>query len=425
MLGKVLASCALLGLPVSALATGIEFRAGEAVMVPADEVIAGDLYASGETVTIAGVVLGDVVAAGREVKLIGRAEGDLIAAGQVIVIDGAVGDDVRFAGSVLRLGSEASVADHVVSAGYSFEAEPGSRIGGDLVVSAAKAKLAGNAESDVRVTASALEIGGSIGGNVEAKVSGELGEASWFESFLPATVPVSQVADGFTVADSAWIGGQLSYSSPSEAEIPAGAAGGGVDWNPVEATAEDPPPTLLSQVWSAVRRFGALLIVGLLLLWRAPSWFEARSDQLAKKPLPTVGWGVAGLVGTPAAMLLVLGATILLAVLAGNLALGRLSLLIVLLGLTLFIVLLVGFLVAILFGAPLLVSSTGGRLLLERADPARSRRAILALVLGLVILTVLTNLPVVGWVIGLLAVIAGLGPLTRWLTTLRRKPIAE
>lgn len=431
MLRRALAVCALLWLPLPVLAAGVEFRAGDAVTIAADEVIEGDLYASGDTVTIAGVVLGDVVAAGREVRLTGRAEGDFIAAGQVVVVLGAVGDDMRVAGMVLQLGPEAAVADHVVAAGYSFETELGSRIGGDLVVRTAKARLAGYAESQVGVTASAVEIAGNVVGDVEAEVSGNLSEAPWFERFVSASVTVPRVADGLSVTDTARIGGRLSYSSPVEGAISDGVAGAGVEWDSTSLVAdsdsaeEDRTPTLLSGLGRALQRFGALLIVGLLFLWRARAWVEARSDQLATNPLRSVGWGIASFVGGPLAAFFVLGTSILLAVLAGGLLLSRLALLFVLLGLALFVVLLVGFLVAILFGAPLLASVAAGRALLERGDPTRLRRPYVALVVGLAILILLTSLPVVGTGIGLLAIVAGLGPLVRWLTTLRRQPIAE
>jgi hypothetical protein len=76
-------------------AGAIEFKAGQHVTVPADEVIDGDLYATGETVTIDGktvtidgTVRGDVVASGREVRVNGSIEGDLMACGQAVVRGG-------------------------------------------------------------------------------------------------------------------------------------------------------------------------------------------------------------------------------------------------------------------------------------------------------------------------------------------------
>ncbi len=66
------------------IANAAEFRSDERVVVGKEEVITGDLYASGATVTVDGAVLGDVVAAGREIFLNGRVEGDFIAAGQTV-----------------------------------------------------------------------------------------------------------------------------------------------------------------------------------------------------------------------------------------------------------------------------------------------------------------------------------------------------
>ena len=430
MIGRALVVSFLFGLPLPMLAAEVEFRAGATVLVAADEVIDGDLYATGETVTIAGVVRGDVVAAGGQIRLTGLAEGDFIAAGQAVFLEGTVGDDVRAAGMVLQLGPEATVTDHVVSAGYSFEAEPGSRIGGELVVQAAKAKLAGDVASRARITGGAIEIDGNVVGDLEVEVEGDLDEASWFERFVPAPVSVPSVTRGLKVTDAARIGGRLSYSSPEEVSISDGVASEGVEWSSgaggadADIAEEDQPPTLLSRVGGVLQRFGALLIVGFLLLWRAPAWIGGRSSQLATNPLRSFVWGIVGMVGVPVAGLLVLGVSILLAILAGRLSLDRLALGFVLLGITLLVVILVGYILAILFGAPLLVAAAGGRGLVERAHSAWWR-PYLALLVGLAILTALTNLPVVGGGLALLAIIAGLGPLVQWLMTQRWNPISS
>jgi len=168
-----------------------------------------------------------------------------------------------------------------------------------------------------------------------------------------------------------------------------------------------------------VRRFFAILIVGLLLLWRAPRWTSARIDEVASSPLRGLGWGLASSVGAPVTAFVILTVTILLANLAGILSLGRLSALVVLLGLTLLFVLVVGFLITVLFGAPIVVGSGVGRALLQRIAPARLPAPYLSLAVGLALLVVLTSLPIVGRAIGLAAVVLGLGLVAQWLVGVR------
>ncbi|MCB1033756.1 MAG: hypothetical protein KDD47_07975, partial [Acidobacteria bacterium] len=331
----------------------------------------------------------------------------------------------------LYLGPEAVVAGHLVSAGYSFEAEPGSRIGGEVVFAGAKAMLAGEMESDLRVAAGALEISGAVGGDVEAEVGDAAQEAPWLERFLPAPIDLPVVPAGLTVGDSARIDGTLTYSAPREGSVAASAASGGVEWQPFrqpdveEAGEAAGAATLVGRILTQLRRFAALLIFGLLLLWRAPNWAQARIERLAARPLGSLGWGIAGYIGVPMAGLAILGVTILLAVVTGSFSLGRLTTLVVLLGLLALAVLLVGFLAAVLFGAPVLVSLAGGRMLLGRGEVASASKSYLAFVVGLAVFILVTSLPYVGWGLGLLVVLFGLGLLVQWLLGLRTSSVAE
>ena len=143
------------------------------------------------------------------------------------------------------------------------------------------------------------------------------------------------------------------------------------------------------------------------------------------RPLRSFGWGVAGYVGVFLAGLGILLATILLGVLSGAFSLGRLTALIVLLGILALLTLVVGFLAAVLFGAPVLMSLAGGRALLGRGDLNSTSRSYLSLALGLAVFVLLTSLPFVGWGLRLLVVLLGLGLLVQWLLGMRRPSTAD
>src|SRR5262245_7136916 len=81
----------LTGLAAGALpAQAWEFRNGDTVTVPAGTTIDDDLFATGQSVTIAGQVNGEVYALGQTVTVTGAVQRDLIAAGQQVTLDGTV-----------------------------------------------------------------------------------------------------------------------------------------------------------------------------------------------------------------------------------------------------------------------------------------------------------------------------------------------
>ena len=91
---------ALLVLAVPGAAMAAEVRNDTSAVVAPGETVNDDLFASGQTVTVAGRVIGDVYAIGQTVVVTGTVDGDLIAAAQQVVVDGTVNGNVRAAGAV-------------------------------------------------------------------------------------------------------------------------------------------------------------------------------------------------------------------------------------------------------------------------------------------------------------------------------------
>ncbi|MEM9553288.1 MAG: polymer-forming cytoskeletal protein [Acidobacteriota bacterium] len=419
---KQVGAVALAFLLLPVVTTAAEFRGSVdgQVVVGQDEVISGDLYASGTTVIVDGVVLGDLVAFGREILLNGRVEGDLITAGQTIVVQGVVGDDARLAGRVLQLAGEATIGDHLIAAGYSFEAESDTRVEGELFFAGAKALVAGVVESDLRLAGTAVEIGGEVAGDAEVELSGgTLETASWFEALWGGPVPSPSVVDGLTVDDSARIRGMLSYVAPEEFEVPEVAADN-VHWQPSPTDAEPEAAEAtsgaerLSRLAEHLRRVATLLIFGLLLFWWAPGWVRGRAEQLEAEPLESLGWGAVCLLGAPVAAFTILLLTIALAALAGALSLGGLVSLVLLVGLAMLVVLVVGFAVAAGFTAQVLVSAAAGRAALQRARPGQASSRWATLLLGLLLYALVTGLPYLGTIVAFLVAALGLGSVAQW-----------
>ncbi len=396
-------------------------RSGEQVAIGASEVIGDDLYVAGNTITIDGTVKGDVIGAGRQITVNGTIEGDLIAAGQAVVINGTVKDDVRVAGQVLVLEKNARIADDVVAAGFSLESKTGSSVGGGLSFAGAQALLAGTVKQDVTGGMAALELRGTVGRNVSVTV------ADKNEPFNPPIapqppVPVPQVPAGLTLADSAQIGGELIYKSPSEADISAGAK---VASPPIREQVEyrqyrRESPT--AAVPNNLGRLVTLLLVGLLLLWAVPVTTQSLANTVESKPLPSLSWGFVALLAVAVLAVAIPTVTfILTAVFA--LTVGGLVPLILGFGVLAHITLLTGFLLFTGYVPPIVLSLLGGRRLLRAIQPTREYSPIAPLAVGLLLFVLLTAIPGLGGLINLTVILLGLGAIWQWgQTKLRFAP---
>jgi cytoskeletal protein CcmA (bactofilin family) len=216
---------ALLALAFSTPALAFDGRGGDRVVIASEEVVNDDLYVGAQQFILEGTVHGDVVAFGQTVTINGTVDGDLITAAQTVIVSGEVTGSIRMAGSVLFVADTARIDGDVVGAGYSLEVRPGNAIGRDLVFAGQQLLLAGDVIRNVKVAAAAFELQGKVGGDVVAEVA----DASQANTMIPpavfmppSTVAVPGIQAGLTVAPSASIGGDLTYTQWRDLSIPAG-----------------------------------------------------------------------------------------------------------------------------------------------------------------------------------------------------------
>ncbi len=389
-------------------ALAFDFRGAEEIVVRAGDVVDDDLYVFGERVTIDGTVRGDVIFAGRALTVNGTIEGSLIAAGQSLTINGTVRDSARLAGQAALLGSTARIGRDVLFGGYSLELRAGSTVGRDAAIGGYQARLAGTVGRNTSAGIQALELSGTFGGNVEAQVGdGDAGPQPQFFMPLPEGLAIPSVAPGLTVSDTAQIAGRLAYTAREPFPIRGRVAGGTVfTRRPVEA----PEPTTAGSVFVEIaRRFVALAVIGLLLVWLAPVWVRRLGDTMRAQPLPAVGWGLVAAVAFLGTVILGFVGTIILAGIFGVATLSSLSALVIVLGLLGEAILVTAVIIYGSFVAQATVSYLGGRWLMERAQPNLADRRAASLLLGVAVFVVITAIPVVGGIIGLLAALLGLG----------------
>lgn len=420
---------ALFSLTLASPALAFDGRSGDKVVIEADEVINDDLYVTAEEFTLEGSVKGDLIVFAAYIFINGTVEGDLIAAGNTVVIEGTVTDDARIAGAALQLGDNASIGGDLIAAGASLETKDGSAVDQDVVYAGGQGLLAGSIERNLWVGTGALELRGEIGGDVQAEV-GEAQQGSPSPSMYisDVQVPVPNVQPGLTIADSAKVNGDFTYTQTKEIEIPTGAVSGKVTRKEPVVNEEyiPAPPTAAevaaSWVFDLLRNIATLAIFGLLLVWLVPGFLKGLGDKLQTQPVPSLGWGVVAYAAFFFAILLIVVAMIVGGIIFGVISLGGVTATIIWVGILSIFAMIVGFVLFTGFGAQILVAWLSGKWILGRFNPALAEHKVWPLLLGVVIVGLLVNLPLVGLLIGFLIMFFGLGALWLWGRDRMSKP---
>ncbi len=410
----------LLTVTIASPARAFEGREGDSVSVGADEVINDDLYVGSQTFTMDGTINGDLLAAGNVLTINGTVDGDVFAAGQTVILNGVVTGAVRIAGGALFIGEKAKISGDLIAFGASLEMRKGGTVGKDMIYFGGQVLMAGDIGRNLKAFTGGLQILGSVAGDVETEVGDAENAGPGPAIYLPqAGIPLPNVPAGLTIDPAAKIGGKLTYTSNKELNIPGSVVAGGVKYlKPVVAPEEVvQTPTLaesiVAGIFDALRSMITLILLGLLLGWMFPSFLSGAARQLRQTPLPALGWGVVSWGAFFFALLVILVATIFGAIIFGVLTLGGISASIVWLGIFATFALILGFVLASGYFAQIVISLLGGKLLLERIRPDWADHKLWPLVVGVVIFAALAALPVIGWLVNLLAMFFGLGAL--WL----------
>jgi cytoskeletal protein CcmA (bactofilin family) len=362
--------------PVAAQAA--DLRQGQDVTIPAGTTVTDDLYAGAGTVTVDGTIAGSLIAAGGNVHVSGTVQRDVMVTGGTVTISGPVMGSVRMAGGTLTLSGP--VTEDVVAAGGTLDVVPGATIGRDLVVAGGTATVTGDVGRDLTVSVGTLDLRGRVERNVRAEVT------------------------NLRLESGASVGGNLDYASNNAAQIDSGATvSGAVKHSPASFGAQ---PTAAQRATDAVigwiRTVVGLFALGLLVLLPFGAFGRRASDTIGRAPWASLGWGLAVLVGVPIAA----GIVFVLGLLVGGwpLSLAALALLAIATA--------IGYVLTALF-----VGRTGFRLL---GHP--EVHPLLALLVGLAVLAAVGLIPFLGGLVGLAAVVLGLGALTLTLFRSWRGP---
>ena len=338
-----------------------DLRQGSDVTVGPGETVNDDLYAGAGTISISGTVNGNAIAGGGTITVSGNVTGDLILGGGTINVTGRVGGSIIAAGGNLTLNGP--VAKDIVVTGGTIDIPSGGTIGRDLVVAGGSTTVSAPIARRVRMSAGSLTLRSKVGGDVTGQVD-------------------------HLKLDGAQVAGNLDYTSDNPVGLVNGARVAGT-------TTRHTPADRGGRAGNAVVRWLQGLVgifaLGLLLILLLPALSARAVDTERAQPWASLGIGAAICIITPIVALIVF----IVGIFIGGWWLGLLLIPIWILALALGYVA-SGFLL--------------GRLIFAQLGWGQYHDA-LKLLGGLLVLSIVVIIPVLGWLVGLAALVFGTGAL--------------
>lgn len=407
--------------------------------VQMDGTINGMLIANGETIEINGTVNGDVFAFGAVVTIAEDAliDGNLFAGAANVTVAGQVTGSVAGGASSLYLAENASVGKNLYYGGYNLKTAQGASIEKDLFAGVYQAILDGQIERDANIGAVGVELNGSIGRNASLEVapSSEPIPSFSLSMFMPPQYQIGiteMIQPGLRVAETAQIGGQLSYTSSEnqQDQIETQPQGGIIFRTPVPEEGQKEigvsEPGEPSNQWSrragkaalrwmrkGARNLISLLILGGLAVWLLPALLVKTSKKAGEETLPAAGYGflvwLVGYIGAFIAGVVILSVGLFLSLVTiGGLSKAFFGIGFSSLGLAFSV-----FLLLVSYGSKLVVAYLAGDWILNKLSSKPVESKIWPMLLGVIIYVMLRSIPFVGWIIGAIVTVIGLGAM--WL----------
>lgn len=342
-------------------AGAFEKIAGDSVIVPRGK-ITGPLFTAGNYLVIDADVDGDVFAAGQDITVNGNINGDLLAAARTVRVNGTINGNVRCAVSDLDLNNE--IGKNLTVAAGQVRLHDGSVVGGDALVFAGTANFSGAVGRQALGAGGDFRIYGPVGGSVH-----------FWE------------VEKLTVGQTASVNGDLTYGSPSEADISPGAEiSGDTKWELVQKPEQKVRYEGVNWIAQLIWFITGVLVWGVFVLIFPGIW-GGLSKNLLQSPGSAMGWGALALLVAPLASLL---------------------LLITVVGIPLSLILFMVYM-GLLYAAKIITGDAIGRYLAGRFGWEGKVHGIWTFMIGFAALILLGKILVIGFFVSLLAAAAALG----------------
>lgn len=332
----------------------------KSVTLDKSEIVNENYFTSGDIVTISGTVNGDIYVAGGNIIIDGIVNGDVFAAGGTITISGSVTEDVRAAGGQLNISG--IIGGGVTLGGGNISLSDTAIIKEGIVIGGGSIFILSPIGSSATIGGGQVTIGSQINGNA-----------------LIGT-------DQLTLSPKARILGNLTYFSENKADLQKGSyISGETKYKALKKSIKpDKPSAKIFASFFTLISFLSSLIIGLILLKLFPNFVIQTSQILETKFWRSVGTGFIFLFLTPIAILL---------------------LFITLVGMPL-----AGFAIAV-YTAIIYISKIFASLFIGnkiiKIKPQKS--AFLQLLIGLVAFYLIGVIPLLGWIVSFILILAGSG----------------
>lgn len=350
--------------PASALAAVV--RQGDTVDVAED--VAEDLYVFGSSIEVTGRIDGDLIAFGNVVTVDGEVTGDIVAAASTVRLNGDVGGSVRAAAGTIDVSGD--VAEDVLAAGGEVRLAAGSAVGRDALIAGGTAAVRSDVARHLMLGAGNAEIAGNIGGDVRAEV------------------------ESLTLSEGARVSGDLTYSAQRASGVEQSVVGGEIDRR-TPTRPEQRRPTATEVVFTAVvgwvRGYVGAVLLGLLFVLVVPVFAADSSQYVFGRWLPSLGVGLGVMFVLPGVAFVVF----LVGLFVGGWWIAPM--------------LLAVWWIALAVGAVVAAIAVGRAILGRLTNP--TAQLLLGLLLGLLVLRLIGAVPLLGWLVGFVAMVMGTGAL--------------
>jgi hypothetical protein len=347
---------------------------GEEVRLNSQDTVSGNYYAVGGITALSGTIEGDAYVAGGMVNIIGDTRDDLVVVGGNVTVSGNVGQDVRVIGG------------NVVVSG---------NVGGEAIAAGGTVQLIGNeVMGDVGLAGGLVTVDGKVNGNVKIA-----GEEVLINGEVMGNVEVTD-AERLRIGDSANIHGTVFYKGRKEAEVAEGARlANSIQFEKMmgEGRMKNADKvTVIKAIFGFITiaffiKLIILIVTALILLAVLPKCTEAVVHATQKDYWRNTLYGLVIAIVAP-----------ILTILLFITILGSMAAIVV--GLAFGILMVLAKLVAMIFIGTWII-----RLFNKKRDVKLDWKPV---VVGALAVTILSIIPVVGWIVLLLVFLAAFGALS-------------
>lgn len=368
-INKLFISVIVILILVPVFAFGATMKAGEEVFVKKGNNIEDNLYVAGGNISINGIVFGDLYALGGNILISENVTEDITVVGGSITILGDSGGDIRVVGGNVLIAGD--VKGELIVTGGALTISSDVSVGKDLVVAGGQVSIDGDVAGDVQIAGGVVTINGHIKGNVKAKIDDKLtiGDGAVIDGNLEYS---ARNADALKLNEGAVIKGKTVYKKID----------GVVDANKTK-----------NFIFAAIGAFVlfkliSFIVVALILVWLFKNFSNSVVKGVVQNPLQMLGRGFVVLVVAPIAAIL---------------------LFVTLFGAPL------GFMVILSYGLLLLISGIYAGVVVGAWVSQVIRKSDKTVITwknvvgGIVLLTVVKFVPLIGWIIGLFVFLVTIG----------------